>query len=702
MPESIDILKTEIKYLKGVGPVRAALLLKELNMRYFKDLLYHFPFRYIDRTKFFNIKEIEPNNTAVQLKGKIIKIETLGSAKSQRFTAILEDESGQIELVWFKGIKWIKEKIALQQHYIVFGKPSIFGTKLNLLHPEIEKLDNSVELSSKLQAVYSTSESLSNAGLNSHGFNKIITNLIPLVEAHLRENLCPELIQKYGFISHQQAMRNIHLPENYSQIQSAQNRLKYEEFLFIQLQLIQLNIIRKEQVDGYTFAKVGKYFNDFFHQNLPFELTDAQKKVIKEIRSDFVLGKQMNRLLQGDVGSGKTLVSLMCMLIVADNGYQSALMAPTEILAQQHFNTISKFLDGIPINIGLLTGSTPAPERKDLLEKLQNGTLKILVGTHALIEPKIQFQQLGFVVIDEQHRFGVEQRAKLRAKGAQIPHVLVMTATPIPRTMAMTLYGDLDYSIIDELPPGRKSIKTVHYFDSKRMEVVTFMRQQITLGRQIYVVFPLINESETLDLKDLQEGYDNISQLFPIPDYQISVVHGQMKAKDKEFEMDRFKRKITQIMVATTVIEVGVDVPNASVMIIENAERFGLSQLHQLRGRVGRGADQSYCILMSSYKLSKEAEKRLQTMVDTNDGFEIAEVDLKLRGPGDMQGTQQSGILNLHIADIVKDEKILQLARKDAKQILSIDPQLKSAENQPIARFLDQLKREKNNWGLIG
>jgi ATP-dependent DNA helicase RecG len=702
MPESIDILKTEIKYLKGVGPVRAALLLKELKMRYFKDLLYHFPFRYIDRTKFFNIKEIEPNNTAVQLKGKIIKIETLGSAKSQRFTAILEDESGQIELVWFKGIKWIKEKIALQQHYIVFGKPSIFGTKLNLLHPEIEKLDNSVELSSKLQAVYSTSESLSNAGLNSHGFNKIITNLIPLVEAHLRENLCPELIQKYGFISHQQAMRNIHLPENYSQIQSAQNRLKYEEFLFIQLQLIQLNIIRKEQVDGYTFAKVGKYFNDFFHQNLPFELTDAQKKVIKEIRSDFVLGKQMNRLLQGDVGSGKTLVSLMCMLIVADNGYQSALMAPTEILAQQHFNTISKFLDGIPINIGLLTGSTPAPERKDLLEKLQNGTLKILVGTHALIEPKIQFQQLGFVVIDEQHRFGVEQRAKLRAKGAQIPHVLVMTATPIPRTMAMTLYGDLDYSIIDELPPGRKSIKTVHYFDSKRMEVVTFMRQQITLGRQIYVVFPLINESETLDLKDLQEGYDNISQLFPIPDYQISVVHGQMKAKDKEFEMDRFKRKITQIMVATTVIEVGVDVPNASVMIIENAERFGLSQLHQLRGRVGRGADQSYCILMSSYKLSKEAEKRLQTMVDTNDGFEIAEVDLKLRGPGDMQGTQQSGILNLHIADIVKDEKILQLARKDAKQILSIDPQLKSAENQPIARFLDQLKREKNNWGLIG
>jgi len=666
MPKNIDILNTEITYLKSVGPKRASLLNSELGVKYFKDLLSYYPFRYVDRTQFHKISDIQINNTAVQLKGKITSLQSLGQGRAIRLVANFQDETGNIELVWFKGIKWLKDKLKLNQEYLVYGKPTIFGRKLNITHPEIEKAETDIELNSKLQAVYSSTEKLVGIGLNSKGFNKLFNNLIPIVEASISDNLNENITEKYNLISHRESIKIIHQPTNYESIKKAQFRLKYEEFFFIQLRLLEQNLIRKEKFKGFVFGEIGNIFNSFYQNNLPFELTGAQKRVIKEIRNDFATGKQMNRLLQGDVGSGKTLVALLCMLIAADNNFQSAIMAPTEILAQQHYYTISKFLEGINIKVDILTGSTPTAKRKELLTNLKNGSLNILIGTHALIEPVVVFQNLGFVVIDEQHRFGVQQRAKLWAKGRALPHVLVMTATPIPRTMAMTLYGDLDYSVIDELPPGRKAVQTYHYGDSKRIALFGFMKKQIEAGRQIYVVYPLISESETLDLKDLEDGYNSISREFPMPKYNISVVHGKMKAKDKEYEMQRFKNGETQIMVATTVIEVGVDVPNASVMVIENAERFGLSQLHQLRGRVGRGADQAYCILMSSYKLSNEAKTRLETMVNTSDGFEIADVDLKLRGPGDLQGTQQSGILALKIADLVKDEQLLRYARNDA------------------------------------
>ncbi len=697
-----NILDSDITYLKGVGPLRAELLKKELALSKFGDLLYHFPFRYIDRTQFHKISEIIPANISVQLRGKVVKMETLGQGRALRLIATLKDDTGSIQLVWFKGIKWVKQKLLLQQEYLVYGKPAFFGRTLTITHPDFEKVDSGFELGARLQAVYNSSEKLNAVGMNSRSFNRVIALLLPKVSSVLYENLKPTLINKYHLLSHVDALIKIHQPSSLEEIHKAQLRLKYEEFFFIQLRLIQQNIFRKEKIVGYIFPHVGAKFNTFYKEGLPFELTKAQKRVIKEIRHDFNSGRQMNRLLQGDVGSGKTLVALMCMLIAVDNNFQAALMAPTEILAQQHYNTIVNFLQGIEINIGLLTGSTKVARRRVLLEDLRTGKLDILLGTHALIEPTVVFHNLGFVVIDEQHRFGVQQRAKLWAKGKQhLPHVLVMTATPIPRTMAMTLYGDLDYSVIDELPPGRKEVKTYHYSDAKRIALFGFIKKQINAGRQIYIVYPLIKESETLDLKDLNDGYNSISREFPKPEYQISVVHGQMKAKDKEYEMQRFKRGETQIMIATTVIEVGVDVPNASVMIIENAERFGLSQLHQLRGRVGRGAEQSFCILMSSYKLSAEASTRLETMVNSSDGFEIAEADLKLRGPGDLQGTQQSGILALKIADIVKDENILRYARNDAKEVLGDDPQLDKEENKDIKKFFLAQKKSQPNWGII-
>lgn len=697
-----DILGNEIKYLKGVGPVRAEAFKKDFGISTFRDLLSHYPFRYIDRTKFHKISEIELNNTFVQLRGKITKIDKQGKGRAHRLTALFNDGTGTVQLVWFQGVKWVSENLFVNKEYLIFGKPAMFGRMVNITHPEFEKVEAGYELSSKLQAVYSSSDKLSALGLHSRNISRLLGNLIPVVKASLYENLPKKVIEKYKFISHKDAIVNIHQPSSYDEIKKAQFRLKYEEFLFIQLQLIEQNIIRKEKISGYVFSSVGDKFNTFFKQNLPFELTGAQKKVIREIRHDFITGNQMNRLLQGDVGSGKTLVALMCMLIAVDSGFQCAIMAPTEILAQQHYHTITKFLEGIDVKVEILTGSSKTAKRRKLLADLASGELNILIGTHALIEPKVVFHNLGFVVIDEQHRFGVEQRAKLWDKGRQMrPHVLVMTATPIPRTMAMTLYGDLDYSVIDELPPGRKSVETYHYSDAKRLALFGFMKKQIDAGRQIYIVYPLIKESETLDLKDLEDGYNSISRAFPRPDYQVSVVHGKMKAKDKEYEMQRFKNGETQIMVATTVIEVGVDVPNASVMVIENAERFGLSQLHQLRGRVGRGAEQSYCILMSSYKLSNEAKTRLNAMVESSDGFEIAEIDLKLRGPGDLQGTQQSGILALKIADIVKDEKLLHYARSDAQEILGDDSGLQKDENKYMRLFLQQSSKDKTNWGII-
>ncbi len=696
-----NILDTPLTYLKGVGPKRAELLQKELGLKTFEDLLYYFPFRYIDRSKFYKINELNDFSIYVQIKGKISHGKELGQGRGKRYTAKLTDETGSIDLVWFKGIKWVKDKFNANTEYLIYGKPTLFNGRINITHPDVSILAEELKTGANLQAIYHSGEKLASLGLSTKGIQKIIRNLIPQVESVIPENLNADLLNRYKLIPRKKALINIHLPQSSEELRRAETRLKYEELFFIQLRLIVEKIVRTYKTPGYYFEKVGTYFNTFYKEKLPFELTGAQKRVIKEIRQDFASKHHMNRLLQGDVGSGKTLVALMSMLIAADNNYQSSLMAPTEILAQQHLNSIRKFLDGIDIRVELLTGSTPAAKRKTLLADLKEGKIHILIGTHALIEDRVVFHNLGFVVIDEQHRFGVQQRAKLWKKNKYPPHVLVMTATPIPRTMAMTLYGDLDYSVIDELPPGRKAIQTYHYFDSKRIALFGFMKRQIAEGRQVYVVYPLINESETLDLKDLKDGYESITRAFPRPEYEVSIVHGQMKAADKEYEMERFKKGETQIMVSTTVIEVGVDVPNASVMVIENAERFGLSQLHQLRGRVGRGADQSYCILMTSYKLSNEGKTRIETMVRTNDGFEIAEADLRLRGPGDLQGTQQSGILALKIADLIKDEKILKAARQDAIQLLEKDSTLSKAENKAIREYLSMLQKTRVNWGII-
>lgn len=695
-------LETPIEYLKGVGPQKADLLKSELRVFTYGDLLHLYPFRYVDRTKFYRINEINPDLPYVQLRGRIVKFETVGAKRAKRLIAYLKDETGIVELVWFQGQKWIAEKLNNQTEYVVFGKPSVFNQKINLAHPEIDPVSTeNTTLAAALQPVYSTTEKLKAKGLDSKGISKLQKAIFLNLKGNIKENLTDDLIQKNQLISKELAVQNIHFPANAELLAKAQQRLKFEELFFIQLRLLKAKVIRTTASKGFVFEKVADVFNEFYNNHLPFQLTGAQKRVLKEIRNDVGSGKQMNRLLQGDVGSGKTLVALMTMLMAIDNGFQSCLMAPTEILANQHFITISDLLKNMNLKVSLLTGSTKTKARRELHESLQKSEINILIGTHALIEDEVQFANLGMVVIDEQHRFGVEQRARLWRKNTSPPHVLVMTATPIPRTLAMTLYGDLDVSVIDELPPGRKEVKTVHRFDSHRAAVFGFMKEQIAEGRQVYVVYPLIKESEKMDYKDLMDGYESIVRSFPPSEYQVSIVHGQMKSADKDYEMERFIKKQTQIMVATTVIEVGVNVPNASVMVIESAERFGLSQLHQLRGRVGRGAEQSYCILMTSYKLSNESKKRMEIMVRTTDGFEIADEDLKMRGPGDIEGTQQSGLLDLKIADLAKDAVILQKAREEANAVLQDDPELVQEKNQRLVKYLVELKRDRPNWSKI-
>ncbi|MDC3305992.1 ATP-dependent DNA helicase RecG [Flavobacteriales bacterium] len=697
----MHILDTPIDFLKGVGPLRSDLLKKELRIFTYGDLLMHYPFRYIDRSKIYTIAELREAMPNIQLKGKIIKFEEKGQKRAKRLIAHFQDETGVIELVWFKGARWIRSSIKLHTEYIVFGKPSAFKGNFNIVHPEMDMQEENQQFTAGLQPVYHATELLNAKGLSSRAIGKLTKALLPLLKNHLEETLSAPLVEKLNLPTRIQALVDVHQPKDAKALVRAQKRLKFEEFFFLQLHLLKLKLTRNKKFKGYPFENLGDGFNEFYNKHLPFELTGAQKRVLKEIRNDVRNPQQMNRLLQGDVGSGKTLVALLSMLMAVDNGYQACLMAPTEILARQHFTTISEYLKEQNIKVAVLTGSSKTKERRVLHEQLENGEIDILIGTHALIEDKVVFQNLAFVVIDEQHRFGVAQRAKLWKKNKFPPHMLVMTATPIPRTLSMTLYGDLDVSVIDELPPGRKEVKTMWKTDSSRLQIINFMREQIALQRQIYVVFPLIEESEKLDYKNLMEGYNAIDREFPMPEFQVSVVHGQMKPEDKEYEMKRFVDGVTNIMVATTVIEVGVNVPNASVMIIESAERFGLSQLHQLRGRVGRGAEQSYCILVSGNKVSVEGKTRLQTMVDTNDGFEISEVDLKLRGPGDMMGTKQSGVLDFKIADIIVDNKILHFARNEADLLLKDDEELEKAENINIARAYRPYARERTGWSRI-
>jgi ATP-dependent DNA helicase RecG len=697
------ILETNISYLKGVGPKRAEILVKELDIRTFEDLLNYFPFRYVDKSRFYKVRDVVTDSVYYQLKGRVTNLTAVGEKRTKYITADFTDDTGTIQLVWFKGLQWIKKRFEPGQEYVIFGKPSVFKNKFNFVHPEVEDYSkDAVSLTSnRLEGIYSTSEKLKNMGLGTKGISKIMKNLLERVADSIEETLPEYLIEHFDLLSRKEALINIHFPSSPAMIEKAEKRLKFEELLFVQLQILRLKINVQSKIKGHVMEKVGDVFNDFFYHHLPFELTGAQKRVVKEIRADLKSGRQMNRLLQGDVGSGKTLVALMTMLLAIDNGYQSAIMAPTEILATQHFHSITNMLKDMDVEVGLLTGSTKAAQRKVLHERLQNGKMDIIIGTHALIEDVVKFNNLGLVIIDEQHRFGVAQRARLWKKNAIPPHVLVMTATPIPRTLAMTLYGNLDVSVIDELPPGRKPVKTVHYFENNYLKVMGFLKSQIKKGRQIYIVYPLIKESETLDLKNLMDGFEQIQRYFPLPEYQVSVLHGRMKPEDKEYEMKRFVEGVTDIMVSTTVIEVGVDVPNATVMVIENAERFGLSQLHQLRGRVGRGADQSYCILMSGNKLSNEGRKRLEVMVSTSDGFRIAEEDLKLRGPGDIQGTRQSGLMDFKIANLAKDGELVSLTRSVAQRILEKDPELVKQENQRLSRQLSRLLKDKTNWGRI-
>ncbi|NLP59141.1 ATP-dependent DNA helicase RecG [Lutibacter sp. B1] len=698
----INNLNTSISYLKGVGPSRADLLKKELGIHTFGDLVNFFPNRYLDRTQFFKINQIQQNTSEIQIIGKITDIRTVQQKKGSRLVATFIDETGTMELVWFRGVKWIKESLKINTPYVIFGKTNYFNGLYTMPHPEMELVaDYKKSLRTAMQPVYPSTEKLTNKGISNRVVSKIIQNLFEDLQGNFQETLPNSILEKLKLISKKEALLNIHFPKKQELLTKAQIRLKFEELFFIQLQLIKKKLIRKSKIKGYNFEKVGKYFNEFYKQHLPFDLTNAQKKVIKEIRKDLGSNAQMNRLLQGDVGSGKTIVALLTLLIALDNGFQAAFMAPTEILATQHYNSIVELLDGMNVTVKLLTGSTKTKERKLLHEQLQSGELQILIGTHALIEDKVQFKNLGIAIIDEQHRFGVEQRAKMWKKNELPPHILVMTATPIPRTLAMSVYGDLDISVIDELPPGRKEVKTAHRYDANRLSVFKFLKEEIAKGRQVYVVYPLINESEAMDYKDLMDGYESITREFPKPKYQVSIVHGKMKAEDKDFEMQRFQKGETQIMVATTVIEVGVNIPNASVMVIESAERFGLSQLHQLRGRVGRGADQSYCILMTSFKLSSDAKIRLNTMVDTSDGFKIAEVDLKLRGPGNLMGTQQSGVLNLRIADIIKDSQLLKTARSIAMDLLSVDPNLSLPENKHTKHAFLEISKNSTIWANI-
>ncbi len=697
-----NLLQTSIEYLKGVGPHRGDLLRKELGIHSYEDLLQHFPHRYIDRTRYYKINELKNQPTEVQLIGKIIHIKMVEQKRGKRLVATFADETGQMELVWFQGHKWIKESLQLNVPIVIFGKCTLFNHVFTMSHPEIELLaDHEQSLRSALQPVYPSTETLNNRGISSRVVSKMMMQLFQETQNLFAETLPLYLISELKLISKKDALFNIHFPTSTDTLAKAQFRLKFEELFFIQLQLITKNLIRKHKIKGHAFSQVGEYFNEFFQNYLPFELTNAQKRVIKEIRNDMGNPAQMNRLLQGDVGSGKTIVAFMSMLLALDNGFQSCLMAPTEILANQHFNGLNELAKDLNITIKILTGSTKTSERKIIHEALENGSLHILIGTHALLEDKVIFQNLGLAIIDEQHRFGVEQRSKLWKKNVIPPHVLVMTATPIPRTLAMSLYGDLDISVIDELPPGRKPIQTVHRFDSNRLKVWKFIRDEIAKGRQIYIVYPLIQESEKMDFKDLMDGYESISRDFPLPHYAISILHGKMKPADKDAEMKRFSEGKTNIMVATTVIEVGVNIPNASVMIIESAERFGLSQLHQLRGRVGRGAEQSYCILMTSHKLSSDSKTRMDTMCSTNDGFEIAEVDLKLRGPGDLMGTQQSGVLQLQIADIVRDKDILLLARQEAIKLLKEDAPMEKPEHATLKTVFITLSKKKNIWNYI-
>ncbi len=694
---SNNLLLTPIEYLKGVGPNRGELLRKELGIHKYGDLVNFFPNRYIDRTRYYKINELQNNIAEVQIIGKIINIKTVEFGRNQkRLVATFVDDTGQMELVWFQGHKWIRESLKLNEICVVFGKCTSFGNAFNMAHPEIELMsEHEQSLRSAMQPVYPSTETLANRGISNRVINKLMQQLFLETQALFTETLPDYLINELKLIPKKAALFNIHFPKSADVLAKAKFRLIFEELFFIQLQLITKNLIRKHKIKGYPFTTVGEYFNDFYQNHLPFELTNAQKRVIKEIRTDMGSNAQMNRLLQGDVGSGKTIVAFMSMLLALDNGFQACLMAPTEILANQHFIGLSELAETLNINIRILTGSTKIAQRRIIHEELENGTLHILIGTHALLEDKVKFKNLGLAVIDEQHRFGVEQRSKLWKKNIIPPHVLVMTATPIPRTLAMSLYGDLDISVIDELPPGRKPIQTVHRFDSNRLKVWKFLRDEITLGRQIYIVYPLIQESEKMDFKDLMDGYESISRDFPLPQYSISILHGKMKPADKDAEMKRFSEGKTNIMVATTVIEVGVNVPNASVMIIESAERFGLSQLHQLRGRVGRGAEQSYCILMTSHKLSSDSKTRMETMVQTNDGFEIAEVDLKLRGPGDLMGTQQSGVLNLQIADLVRDRDTLALARNYALKLLKEDAGMKKPEHTALRAICIEMTKKK-------
>ncbi|MFO7788979.1 MAG: ATP-dependent DNA helicase RecG [Bacteroidales bacterium] len=693
----------DIKYLKGVGPKRAELLKDELDIRTFDDLLNYFPYRHTDRSKFYKIAELRDGMPMVQIIATIHAPKMVGGKRFSRLTAICSDDTGNLELVWFKGAKWIKDSIKPGKQYVIFGKPTLYKRKLNMAHPDMELLEKwQQKPATGLMPHYNTTEALKKHKLHSKAIQKLQENLINSLNEPIPETLPGWMRQKYRLVGKEEAVRNMHFPRDAESLSRASYRLKFEELFFIQLGMLKSRNQRKQNIPGYVFSEVGKYVNEFYNSNLPFELTDAQKRVVKEIRRDLGSGQHMNRLLQGDVGSGKTLVALMCMLIAIDNGYQAAIMVPTEILAQQHYMSVSGFLKGMDIRIDLLTGSTKQKDRKIIHEGLQSGEVDILIGTHALLEDVVKFKKLGFTIIDEQHRFGVAQRARLWKKSEQPPHILVMTATPIPRTLAMTVYGDLDVSTIDELPPGRKPVITKHATDSQRLRVFKFMRDEIAKGRQIYVVYPLIKESEAMDFKDLEDGVESILRAFPRPQFQLAVVHGKMKPQDKEQSMAYFKSGAADILVATTVIEVGMDIPNATVMILESAERFGLSQMHQLRGRVGRGAEQSYCILMTKNKLGDNSRQRIEVMTRTNDGFEIAEADMKLRGPGDIEGTQQSGLpINLKIANLGRDQQLLQFVRNIADQILQKDPELSLSENQILKKELEKQNKNKLLWRLI-
>lgn len=697
----IDLSSRDIKFLPGVGPHRAEILEKELGIRSFRDLLYHFPYKYVDRSRIYRISEIDGTMPYIQLRGQILSFETFGEGRQRRLVAHFSDGTGVADLVWFQGIKFVSGKYRCREEYMVFGKPTVFGGRVNIAHPDIDSADGVTLSAMGLRPYYNTTERMKRMNISSGAIEKLVANLFAVIgDDAVEETLSGGIISANGLMPLMEALRNVHFPRNPEVLRRAQYRLKFEELFYIQLNILRFSRERRNRFGGIVFGRVGENFNTFYSEYLPFSLTGAQKRVVREMRRDMGSGRQMNRLLQGDVGSGKTLVALMAMLIATDNGCQACMMAPTEILASQHYETLCRFLDGMSVRVELLTGSVKGKKRETILRDLMAGTVDILVGTHAVIEDTVEFASLGLVIIDEQHRFGVEQRARLWAKNRVLPHVLVMTATPIPRTLAMTLYGDLDVSVIDELPPGRKPVTTVHRFDSTRAAMYEFVRGQLRMGRQAYIVYPLIQESEKMDIRNLEDGYATVCEVFP--EYRISRVHGKMKPAEKDEEMRRFVQGETQIMVATTVIEVGVNVPNASVMVIENAERFGLSQLHQLRGRVGRGADQSYCILMTGYKLSEETRKRIQIMVDTNDGFEIAEADLKLRGPGDIEGTQQSGVaFDLKIANLARDGQLLQYVREVAERIIDDDPQASRPENAVVWRHLAEIRKRNVDWSAI-